>query len=206
MKVLINRTQAGFTFIEVLVAMLIFVLAALAAVDVARGSVRATKDSREISVANWLLQNSIVELETRLETEGIEKGCEKKKTGKFKEPFETYQWVQYCDEIDLKLSQTAAAAMMAKKDDSSDKASKEDAVVKMILDLASDYITKSLRELHTEVIWKDGKQVKKVSATTHFVRYDRPVSLPGVPGGSNPPGTNPNQPPNSPPKPPGGTR
>jgi hypothetical protein len=170
--------------------MLIFVLAALAAVDVARGAVRATKDSRQVTLANWLLQNSIVELETRLETEGMDKGCEKKKEGKFKEPYEKYRWIQYCDEIDLKLSQTAAMAMRPKQEGSDDRNdNKEDLVLKMVLDTASDYITKSLRELHTEVLWTEGKQQKKVSATTHFVRYDQPIALPGVSGGSGQPST-----------------
>ena len=41
--------------------------AALAGVDIANGSVRATRDAKEITVATWLLQNALVELETRVE-------------------------------------------------------------------------------------------------------------------------------------------
>lgn len=176
-------TKNGFTFIEVLVAMLILVIAVVSAVDIGRGAVRATKDSKEYSVANWLLQNTMVDLETRLETEGIDKGCEKKKEGKFNPPYDKYRYIHYCHEIDMRLSQTAAQTMRAQSEGKEDEANKEDAILKLILDTASDYMTKSIRELHTEVLWTDIKQQKKVSATTHFVKYDQPVSLPAIPSG-----------------------
>ena len=50
-----------------MIATVIFVMAALAAMDLARGSVRAVKDAQDVTMATWLLQKVIVELETRLE-------------------------------------------------------------------------------------------------------------------------------------------
>lgn len=176
--------RKGFTFIEVMVAMAIFVLAVIAAVDIARGAVRATRDAKEMSTAAWLAQSAMVELETRLETEGIEKGCEKKKEGKFKAPFENYAWVSSCEEIDFNISQEAAkVAAAAGEEKEQGEIEKENVMQKMILKAASEYITKALRELHTEVTWLRGKQKLNVALTTHFVRYDLPLTLPGVPGG-----------------------
>ncbi len=176
-------SMAGFTFIEVMVAMLIFVLAALASVNIARGSVRATLDAKEMSVATWLLQNSMVELETKVETEGIEKGCEKKKEGKFPPPNEKFSWIRTCEEIDFNISEAAAKVAAASGDNKEEEqTSKENMIQKLILQTASDYITKALRELHTEVYWIKGKQKQSISLTTHFVRYDLPLTLSAVGG------------------------
>src|SRR5688572_16040196 len=88
--------------------MAIFTIAVLAAIDITSGSVRATRDAREVSAATWLLQQKMVELETKLETDGVEKACEKKDSGKFEEPHENFTWKSSCEEIDFKLSETAA--------------------------------------------------------------------------------------------------
>lgn len=176
-----RRFSKGFTFIEVLVAMLIFTLAALAAVDIGRGSVRATRDTRDVTRATWLLQGVITELETKIETQGFDKGCVEKAEGKFEEPNQEFTWKTYCYEVDLRLSETAAQVAQATKNgqEEGDIATKENVFQKMILNTASDYMTKALREIHAEVYWKQGKDQRKVEATTHVVRYDLP--LPGAP-------------------------
>ena len=102
---------SGFSFIEVLIAIVILVIASVVSVDLLRGSVRATRDARELTTATMLLQKTMSELETKLETEGMEKACDKKKTGKFDVPFDKYTWATYCNEIDFKLSQTASKLM-----------------------------------------------------------------------------------------------
>jgi type II secretion system protein I len=174
--------NAGFTFIEVLVAMLIFVMAVVASLSVTDGSVRATREAKEISTATWLLQNVMVELETKLETEGFDKGCEKKKTNKFEPPYQNFTWTTTCEEIDFNLSQTAAQMAQKEDDDkSSDQQNQTNMITKMILQAASDYMGKSLRELHAEVTWMRGKQTRKVDATTHVARYDQPVAAPSAP-------------------------
>lgn len=188
-------TSSGFTFIEVLVAMLIFTLAALAAVDIGRGSVRATRDTRDVTRATWLLQGVLTELETKIETQGFDKGCSEKAEGKFDEPYQDFTWKTYCYEVDLRLSETAAqvaqAAKQAEGEDEGDTTSRENVFQKMILNTASDYMTKALREIHAEVYWKQGKDQRKVEASTHVVRYDLPLpgaGAPGVPAGdTNPP-------------------
>jgi type II secretion system protein I len=177
-----RRPHAGFTFIEVLVAMAIFTMAVLAAINITSGSVGATRDAREVSEATWLLQQKMVELETKLETDGIEKACEKKDEGKFEAPHEKYSWKSSCDEVDFQISETASKMTQAEGEEE-DKSSKENQLLKFILKTASDYITQSLREVHVEVDWVSGKNKRSVDATTHFVRYDQKVSLGGLGGG-----------------------
>lgn len=175
-----QQQPKGFTFIEVMVAMLIFVLAVLAAVDISRGSVRATRDAKEMSVASWLVQSAMVELETKLEADGVAKGCEKKREGKFPAPYDSYSWVSYCNEIEFNISEEAAKiARGENKEEELSTNESQNAIQKMILQTSSDYIKKSLRELHTEVSWMRGKQKQTVSLTTHFVKYDEPLVIGG---------------------------
>lgn len=171
----------GFTFIEVMVAMLIFTMAVLAASNIADGSVKATRDARDVSRAAWLLQSTMTELETRLETDGIDKACDKKKEGKFEGAGnEGFTWKTECYEIDLKLSQTASKMSQDNADERA--ANQENLIQKLVLDLASAHISKSLREIHAEIYWLQGKNKRTVTATTHFVRYDQQVAVPDLSG------------------------
>lgn len=179
----------GFTFIEVLISMLIFTMVVLAAVDIARGSVRATNDSKEITQATWLVQGKMVELETRLEAEGIEKACDEKLEGKFDEPYEKYSWRTYCYPIDFRISEAAASMANPETDKDGSNATKENQILKVVLDLASDYISQSIRELHVEVNWVEGKTPRQITLTTHFAKYDLVPQVPGFGGGAAAPGT-----------------
>lgn len=167
--------KGGFTFIEVMVATLIFTLAVVASVGVTQGSVRATREAKELSQATWLLQNVMTQLETKVETEGFDKGCEKKREAKFEAPYQNYTWKTTCIEIDFNLSQTAV--QMANPDDESSQENKENMVQKLILKSASDYLTKSVREIHAEVSWMRGKQKRTIDVTTHIARYDLPLTI-----------------------------
>jgi prepilin-type N-terminal cleavage/methylation domain-containing protein len=166
---ILKSNNSGFTFIEVMIATVIFVMAALAAMDLARGSVRAVKDAQDVTVATWLLQKVIVELETRLESEGIEKACEKKKEGTFEPPHEKFSYVTYCSEVDFKLSETTSA-MLGGEDESNEK-NTENLQLKMLFDKASKYINKATREIHAEVMWVQGKTPRTIDVTTHVVNY-----------------------------------
>lgn len=176
-----SNSQAGFTFIEVLIAMLIFTMTVLAAVDITRGSVRATNDSKEVTLATWLVQAKMVEVETKLEAEGVEKACDEKVEGKFEEPYEKYSWRTYCYPIDFRVSETAAQLEPGEDKDGSN-ATKENQILKLVLNLASDYISQSMREVHVEVNWMEGKMPKQVTLTTHFAKYDLPLQMPSLGG------------------------
>jgi len=180
----------GFTFIEVLVAMLIFTMAALSALNIVNGSVRATKESKEISQATWLLQNLMAQTESKLEAQGIDKACKEKEEGKFEAPYENYRWTTSCYKIDFKLSEAAAKLAAAMQQGEDSKSTGEDPMLKMIMSVASEYLTRSTREVNVEVSWEQGKTKRQVAATTHFVRYDQMLAMPGgVPAGGTGTGT-----------------
>lgn len=172
----------GFTIFEVMMAILIFTLAVVASVGVTQGAVRATKEAKTISTATWLLGNVMTQLETKVETEGFEKGCEKKREAKFEAPFDRFTWKTTCEKIDFAISQTAARMMDPEK--SEEQNNQENLVQKMILNTASEYLSESMREIHAEVHWNEGKQHRKIDLTTQIARYDLPLSLPGAGGGT----------------------
>lgn len=165
--------------------MAILIMASMAAVNLANGSVKAVRDAKEVSQATWLLQQKMVELETKLETEGEDKGCDEKSEGKFDEPNSRFTWKAACISIDFFLSESASQLMKATGEDDS-KQTSENQIIQMILQLASDYLSNAVRELHVEVHWLQNQTKREVTATTHFARYDLPVAIPGVGGGTNP--------------------
>lgn len=157
-----------------MIATVIFVLAALAASDLARGSVRAVKDAQDVTQATWLLQKVIAELETKIESEGIQKACEEKKTGTFEEPYNKFSWVTYCSEIDFKISE-AASNILGENSSDAEEENQENLAQKMLLNLASKYISDASRELHAEVLWLQGNLKRQVDVTTHVARFDMPL-------------------------------
>lgn len=163
----------GFTFLEVLVAMLIFTMAAVTAASLVKGSVHATRESKEIAQATWLLQNVITDAESRLEAQGIDRACKEKTEGKFEAPNEKYRWIVQCYPIDFKLSETSARLAQQMAGDADVDTTKEDPTLKMVLNVGSEFLTRSTRELHVQVLWADGKRQRQVAATTHFMRYDQ---------------------------------
>ncbi len=170
----------GFTFIEVLVALLIFTFSGLAALSIVTGSVRAVKEAKEISHATWLLQNLMAQTEAKLEGQGLDKACKEKDEGKFPAPNERFQWKTSCYKIDFRLSEAAAKLqqqMASGKNADAD--TDEDPILKMILQVASEYLTRSTREIHVEVNWTQGKTPRQLTATSHFARYDQQPALPG---------------------------
>ncbi|MFM8270191.1 MAG: prepilin-type N-terminal cleavage/methylation domain-containing protein [Pseudomonadota bacterium] len=171
----LKSNNSGFTFIEVMIATVIFVLAALAAMDLARGSVRAVKDAQDVTVATWLLQKVMVELETRLESEGIEKACEKKKDGKFEEPYQKFSYVTYCSEIDFRLSEEASKLLGGGEDEKSEGAESTNLIKQQLLETMSKYLSQASREIHAEVNWMQGNTARVVDVTTHYVNYDQPL-------------------------------
>ncbi|MCB0417208.1 MAG: prepilin-type N-terminal cleavage/methylation domain-containing protein [Bdellovibrionales bacterium] len=177
--------KSGFTFIEVLVAMLIFVLAALTAVELVKGAVKSTGRTKEITEATWLLQNIMTELETKIETLGFEDGCEKKTEARFSAPYENYSWIATCEEIEFRLSETAAKAMAAKAAGEEDYDTREDQVLKLVLNVASDYMTNSTRELHASVKWMEGTTPRSISATTQVITLDQKLPSLGLGGGGS---------------------
>ena len=197
-----TKQPPGFTFIEVLVAMLIFTMAALASMSIVQGSVRATRESKEIAEATWLLQNLMSNTESKLEALGIDRACKEKDSGKFNPPHEAFTWKTECYKIDFNLSESAtklAKQMSGDKDSKDDKddekSQQQNQMLKMVLQIASEYLTRSSREIHAEVNWVSGKTPRQVAANSHFVRYDQQVALPAslgaLLGGGAPPSTNP---------------
>lgn len=172
--------KSGFTLVEVLFAILIFVIAAVAAADLTRGSVKASREGKEVSIATWLLQNVMTELETKIETEGFEKGCEKKKEGKFEAPYDKYTWTATCNEIDFKIS--ASAKKLMDKNDEDKSQSTEDMIQKVVLQSAGDYLSKSIREINVVINWKMGPVDKSINATTHVAVYNQPFVFQGLAG------------------------
>ncbi len=166
--------------------MLIFTMAALTAVSIVNGSVRATRESKEVTQASWLLQNILAQTESKLEAQGVDRACQEKEEGKFPAPFDQYRWKTQCYKIDFHLSEAAAKLQQelqqkaaGEEYDSSNK-NKEDPTLKLIFQTASEYFSRSVREVHAEVSWIRGKNPQSISATTHFVRFDQQPALPGL--------------------------
>ena len=178
---ILRVNKSGFTFIEVMIATVIFVLAALAAMDLARGSVRAVKDAQDVTLATWLLQKVIVELETQIETEGLAKACQPKKEGRFQDPYSGFAYTTYCSEVDFKISEQASALLGGDSSEDSNR-TQEDQFKKIFLQTVSKYMSQASREIHAEVTWMQGKTPRKVDVTTHIARYDLPPTLPSFPG------------------------
>ncbi len=186
---LFPKTEGGFTFIEVLVAMAIFVLAAVVAVRVGQGAVFAIAQAKRLTEATWLVQKAMVELQTKVETAGFDKGCVPKTEGGFPPPHQQFTWIAYCNPVDLQISQSVADAALKQKQGAFSQAggaqggglgSNQSLAEKMVLETANKYFSQAIRELHVEVDWVQGKDKRHITLTTHVARMDQPLVLPSL--------------------------
>lgn len=79
------RRQAGFTLIEVLVALLVFALIATAAADVGSQYISSYERIRDKTLASWIADNRINELRLQEQLPGISENAQDI-------DYATYQW------------------------------------------------------------------------------------------------------------------
>ncbi|HET7753877.1 MAG TPA: prepilin-type N-terminal cleavage/methylation domain-containing protein [Anaeromyxobacteraceae bacterium] len=207
-----SARRAGFTLLEVMVALGLLASALMALAELSGQALRNHAYARDLSAATLLARGKMVELEQKYEDQGF-RDFDERDEGDFADQGRPgFKW-----QVDLKKPQTELSAdgilaALTGSGDATDAMSKllgsatvpgsggsatvQSPIAGLATGLLQTQVTafgetlkKSLREMRLTVSWRDGKVPREISVSTYLV-----VLNPRAPGGAR--GDNPDVPPN----------
>jgi general secretion pathway protein I len=217
--------RRGFTLLEVMVALAILAMSLMAVADIISGSVANHTYARELAQATLLARGKMVELEQKFEDDGF-KDFDETLDGDFEDQGHAeMKWKVEVVKPDVNLGPEQLIGILAGaggKDSSQQDimgkllgklsgaapgspaagaggaagASPFASLITTQLTVFGEMLKKSLREVRFTVAWKEGKQVRQFTVTTHLVvllpkaqggvRGDWPDQAPGTIGTAGP--------------------
>lgn len=163
---LLSATAAGFTLIEVVIAVAIFALAFAAITQITARSSEKSYMAGQLSIVAMLARNKMIETEYEIEGKPFEE-VDKTKEGAFEGSFKNFRWKRTIKEIEFPTFGGGASGSGGDKDSGGDQAGKDAAA--NIAKMVSQYLSKAVREVTVDIIWKRGKNDQTYSVTTYWV-------------------------------------
>ena len=161
-------SSAGFTLLEVLIAIAIMVTALTTIFTIEGSSIGASAKAKQMNVVAMLAKNKMIETEFDIEGKSFDE-IEKEKTGPFDAPFEDYTWKRTVKE--LKFPNLGGGGGSKGSNEA------EDQATEMISKLISNYLSKALREVTVTVVWKRGGKDQTFAVSTYWVDLNHAFEL-----------------------------
>ncbi len=156
------KSQAGFTLLEVIIAMAIMVLAIASILSVEQGSINSAARAKQMNVVTMLARNLMVETEFKIEGKPFSE-VRKEEAGAFEKPYEDYKWKTSIKELKFP-NMGAAPGGGGDKSGTSQTPAAE-----MIGKLMTSFLSKAIREITVTVSWKRGAGEQQYSLATYWV-------------------------------------
>lgn len=162
LKCLINKqpTEAGFTLLEVIIAMAIMAIAFAAILAVEGGSINASVRAKQMNIVAMLARNQMVDTEYKIEGKTFDE-VQKEEEGKFDEPYQDYRWKRVIKEIQFPKISTGS--------EKSQSDSGQSEMAGMITKLMTSFLSKAIREVSVTIFWKYGKTEQSYALSTYWV-------------------------------------
>lgn len=163
---------AGFTLIEVLVAMLIMVGAVVMVANAWSGNVARLEKSRINNTTALLLQRKMAEIEIQYKDKSIEEIPEEE-AGDFGAAYPQYRWTMESKEFEMP---DLSDALISR-----DGGAQEELLT--IVRTMTEVFNKNIKEVTVSILYTSRRTKKQVknSITTYFIDYSKDISL--GPGG-----------------------
>lgn len=159
---------AGFTLLEVLIAMAIMLVTFGAVLSVISTSLQSSVRTTELSTATMLARNLLIESEYKWEGKPFNE-IKKEETGTFPEPHQDYAWKREIKEITFP---NIASAAEKKAGSSSDDGGGDDQVTEIMNKLVTEFFSKALREVTITVIHNKTGGAQTYSISTYWVNLN----------------------------------
>ena len=186
------QSRSGFTLLEVMIAIGILAIGIGAILVAENNSLDVTLRAKRMSTVAMLAKNALIEAERLTEGKSFTEVTSDSE-GKFDAPYADYSWTRKIKEITfpnvLDPSQSGQAGEKtsnanAGKDTSSTSASSADPSsgaidqnVSRIVKLATNYLSKSSREITVTIKWKEKGEDQKFSVSQYWVDLNHPFDM-----------------------------
>ena len=159
-------SRAGFTLLEVLIAIMIMAMAMGSIIGIQGGAIVATTRSKTMNIVAMLARNQMIEAELKIRGKTFEE-TKKEDAGVFEEPYQDYRW-----KMEIKEIKFPQMANMTNKESKGVNQMQE-----MITKLTSSFLSKAIREMSVTVLWKNNNKEQNYTVTTYWVNLNHEFSL-----------------------------
>ena len=168
-------SQAGFTLIEVMVALLILVIVSSFVTIATQTGISTQARSEKKGIAAMLISNKLHETELELEGKSFTEIKEEDK-GDFQAPYTDYRWEREIKEIELpNLATGTGSGGGGEEQDSGDEG--KDSTTELIYRLLTKHLNDSIREVRVRIFWPSGSSEENFEVTTYWVDFNREFSI-----------------------------
>ncbi|MBC7397615.1 MAG: prepilin-type N-terminal cleavage/methylation domain-containing protein [Bdellovibrionales bacterium] len=159
-------TEAGFTLLEVMIAVGILAIGIGAILVAENNSLDVTIRAKRITTVATLAKNTLIQAERELQGKTFDE-TKKESSGKFDAPYAEYSWDRKIKEITFPnvMDPAASGGGGEKKED----AAPVDQNVERVVKIATNYLSKSSRELTVTINWTEKGEKQSFSVSQYWV-------------------------------------
>lgn len=168
-------TNAGFTLIEVLIAVVIMAGGIIVMANAWSGNFLRVRNSRINNTAASLLERKMTEIEILYKDKSIDE-IKEEDAGDFGSMFPGYSWEMASKDFEM----PDISSALVSRDGGADE------MLLTIVKTTTEFIKKSVKEVSVTVSFKPkkGNEIHH-TVTTYFVDYTKDMDIPGMPGGGS---------------------
>ncbi len=163
------NSQSAFTLIEVMIAVGILAIGLGAILVAENNSLDVTFRAKRMTTVAMLAKNSLIQAEREISGKSFTE-VKKEETGKFDTPFQEYSWERKVKEITFPNILDQAKA-------SKDEVSKIDEQTMKVVKIATNYLSKSTREITVTIKWTEKKEEQKFVVSQYWVDLDHAIDI-----------------------------
>ncbi len=160
-----GRADAGFSLLEVMIAVSIMTVAFSAIMTSQSGSLLMAVKSRDMNIGGWLAHNKMVDSEHLMEGKPFAEIDKDPKIDTFDEPYARYKWKREIKE--LKFPEIFQA--IGQKADGDGGVPEP---VRLMSKAITNFLNKAMREMVITVSWPRGSGEQHVVLSTYLIDYN----------------------------------
>ncbi len=173
-----QQTQAGFTLMETVIAMMIMIGALIVIGNSWSGNLMRIEKARMNSNLALLLERKMTEIDLEYRGKPLTE-IKEEDGGEFEGPYANYRWEMRSREFEM----PDLSGLIGARNEGN---SKNNEIAALIAKTVSEYMKTAVKEVTVSIIYQSQKGKKKEirqSISTYFMDYTKPLSLSGLPAG-----------------------
>ncbi len=159
----------GFTLLEVMIAIGILAIGIGAILVAENNSLDVTLRAKRMTTVATLAKNAMIQAERDLAGKDF-KEVKEESSGEFASPYTDYKWKRKIKEIKF-------PELTGGKDKKKDEISVSDESSERVIKIATNYLSKSSREIDITITWKEKGEEQKFSVSQYWVDLKHEFSL-----------------------------